>query len=128
MQLYHRRWQVEVDFRDLKDTLQIKQLRSRTQQGVQKELAALVILYNLIRQTMVEAARRQGVTPDRISFIDAADWLLWSPLGGELPVFEVNPIRRRRTQPRKLKHCPRRYARLNQPRQRLALPPYEAKL
>ena len=100
IELYRRRWQIEVDFRDLKNTLQMTKLRSRTADGVRKELAAFVILYNLVRMTMLEAAWRQKVPPDRISFIDAADWLLWSEPGDVLGDLEVNPRRRRRTQPR----------------------------
>jgi hypothetical protein len=35
-----------------------------------KELMAYGIVYNLVRVTMAEAARRQRVTVDRISFLD----------------------------------------------------------
>jgi len=34
------------------------------------------IVYNLIRVVMVEAARRQRVDVDRISFVDAMRWLV----------------------------------------------------
>ena len=53
-------------------------------EGVQKEILAFVVLYNLIRQVMLRAAQRQGVDVDRISFADAARWLLWSEPGAEL--------------------------------------------
>ena len=50
----------------------MKHLRSRSIPAVRKELAAFVILYNLIRQTMLVSARLQHVEVNRISFIDAA--------------------------------------------------------
>jgi len=117
--LYERRWQVEVYFRDLKCTLKMKQLRSRTVAGVRKEIVAFVLLYNLVRQVMARAARRQGVDPQRISFIDAMRWLLWSDPGEPLPELVINPTRRRRAEPRVLKHGRRKYPLMNQPREAL---------
>lgn len=117
-----------MDFRDLKRTLAMKHLRSRTVEGVRKELAAFVILYNLIRLTILKSAKSQHVKPDRISFIDAADWLLWSRYDDTLPRLEVNPIRRRNTQPRAIKDCRRNFGRLTRPRSELERPPCEARL
>lgn len=128
IQLYERRWQVEVDFRDLKRTIGMKHLRSRTVEGVRKEVAAFVILYNLIRLTMLKSAQSQKVTPDRISFIDAADWLLWSGYDAPLSKLEVNPIRRRNAQPRAIKDYRRNFGRLTQPRCELERPPCEVRL
>ena len=128
IQLYERRWQVEVDFRDLKCTIGMKHLRSRTVEGVRKEVAAFVILYNLIRLTMLKSAQSQNVKPDRISFIDAADWLLWSRYADPLPKLEVNPIRRRNSQPRAIKDYRRNFGRLARPRCELERPPCEARL
>lgn len=126
--LYEKRWQVEVYFRDLKRTLKFKQARSQSVAGVQKEVLAFAVLYNLVRQVMLAAAQRQGVDVDRISFADAARWLLWSEPGAELIDLVVNPKRQRDTQPRMLKHGRRKYPRLNKPRARLTKPPCEAKL
>lgn len=128
IQLYERRWQVEVDFRDLKSTMQMTHLRSRTLEGVRKEVAAFVILYNLIRLTMFKSAKAQNVAPDRISFIDAADWLLWGEYGDLMPILLVNPLRRRPTQPRAVKDYRRRFGRLTRPRRKLERPPCEARL
>lgn len=128
VQLYGRRWQVEVDFRDLKRTLRMKHLRSRSVAGVRKELAAFVILYNLIRLTMLHSARQQEVEAPRVSFIDAADWLLWAGAEEALPELTVNPVRHRNTQPRALKDYRRNFGRLRQPRKLLERPPYEARL
>jgi hypothetical protein len=126
--LYARRWQVETDFRDLKSTLRMKHFRSRSISAVRKELAAFVILYNLIRQTMTHSARLQQVEVNRISFIDAADWLLWASLTEPIPELVVNPTRRRKTQPRLLKDYRRNFGRLTMPRALLERPPFEITL
>jgi hypothetical protein len=128
VKLYGRRWQVEVDFRDLKRTLQMKHLRGRKVPAVRKELAAFVMLYNLIRLTMRHSAQQQGVEADRISFIDAADWLLWCGPREQIPELTTNPIRHRPTQPRALKDYRRNFGRLTRPRSSLIRPEYEAKL
>lgn len=128
VELYGKRWQIEVCFRDLKRTLKLKQTAARDVEGVQKELLAFVVLYNLVRQVMLTAATRQGVEADRISFVDALRWLLWSEPGEPLIDLIVNPKRSRDTQPRMLKHGRRKYARLNKPRHRLTKPASEAKL
>lgn len=128
VELYGKRWQIEVYFRDLKRTLGLRQTAAKSVEGVRKELLAFVVLYNLVRQVMNQAAIRQGVDPDRISFADALRWLLWSEPGEELVDLVVNPRRTRDTQPRMLKHGRRKYARLNKPRAKLTKPPSEAKL
>lgn len=128
VELYGKRWQVEVYFRDLKQTLGLRCPSSRTPQGVRKELLAFVILYNLVRQVIAAAASRQKVSPDRISFSDALTWLLWSAPGEELPDLVTNPIRHRPTQPRALKHCRRKYARMSRSRATLLKPACLAKL
>lgn len=128
VKLYGKRWQIEVYFRDLKSTLKLKQTTAKDVGGVQKELMAFVVLYNLVRQVMLAAANRQGVEPERVSFVDALRWLLWSEPGEELIDLIVNPKRSRHTQPRMLKHGRRKYARLNKPRHRLTKPSSEAKL
>lgn len=123
--LYARRWQIEVDFRDLKCTLHMKHLRSRTEASVRKELAAFVILYNLIRLTMLHSARAQKVDPTRISFIDTAQWLLWSDCQEPLAERTVNQARRRKTQPRAIKNYRRNFGRLTKPRKLMERPAYD---
>lgn len=46
-------------------------LRCKTVAGVHKELRKIALVYNLVRLVMLEAARQQQVSADRISFIDA---------------------------------------------------------
>lgn len=117
--LYGRRWQVETDLRHLKQTLGLDVLRCTSVPGVVKELMVFVIIYNLVRRVMREAARRQGVKPERISFVDALRWLRHARPGDELPPMRVNPERPRRAEPRAKKRRGKRYKLLNKPREKL---------
>ncbi|MGQ9862678.1 MAG: IS4 family transposase [Thiobacillaceae bacterium] len=124
--LYERRWQVEVYFRDLRKSLQFQKLSPKSIEAVRKQVLAFVLLYNLVRQIMIQAARQQGVEPERISFIDAVRWLLWSVPGEALPELVINPKRQRATQPRMIKRGRRRYPQLNGRRDQLSRPRHRA--
>lgn len=69
--LYHRRWQIETTYFELKITLNLKSLRSLTSKSVEYELAGRVVYYLLVRWLMVLAAEKHGLDPLRISFSDA---------------------------------------------------------
>lgn len=56
--LYSMRWNIEVDFRTIKATLQMDVLRCKTQAMVEKEIAVYLLAYNLVRWTMAAAAMR----------------------------------------------------------------------
>jgi hypothetical protein len=114
--LYAKRWGVEVNLRHLKQTLQMDVLRCATWRGVWKELLVFALVYNLVRRVMLEAARHQGVEPDRISFADALRWLREAQRGEKLPRLRVNPRRPGRVEPRACKRRPKEYDRLNKPR------------
>jgi hypothetical protein len=114
--LYAKRWGVEGNLRHLKQTLRMDVLRCGTWRGVWKELLVFVIVYNLVRRVMLEAARRQGVEPERISFADALRWLREAKRGEELPPLKVNPRRTGRVEPRACKRRPKQYDLMNQPR------------
>jgi hypothetical protein len=107
-QLYFDRWQVEVNLRHLKQTLHLDVLRSKTVDGIHKELCMIALAYNLVRLVMIEAARRQEVLADRISFIDALRWLSNARPGEELRPLHVHRIRRR-AEPRVRKRRPKGY-------------------
>lgn len=66
--LYGKRWEVETNFRHLKQTLGMDILHTKTVDGIHKELAMFAIAYNLVRLVMIESAKLQGVAPERISF------------------------------------------------------------
>jgi len=126
--LYARRWQIEVNFRDLKCTLGLRLCTAKSLAATRKQVLATVLVYNLIRLAMIEAAQRQKTPPDRISFKATLLWLLFSAQPEHLKQLPTNPRRRRDTQPRRLKNHRRRYNRLNKPRRVLVQPLYEAKL
>jgi hypothetical protein len=48
-----------------------KSLRSRTPEGIAYEIAGHVLFYHLVRWLMVEAAKRHGTDPLRLSFTAA---------------------------------------------------------
>ncbi len=53
--LYFRRWQIEVDFRHLKTTMQLDVCRGKSPNVVEKEFWAHVAAYNLVRSVMWDA-------------------------------------------------------------------------
>ena len=112
---YGLRWTIETAFAHLKTTMKMDVLRCQTVRGVQKELTMFLLVYNLVRMTLLEAAQRQGVSPDRISFVDALRWLATARPGEELPDLVVNPLRPGRAEPRVRKRRPKQYPLLQQP-------------
>ncbi len=66
--LYRARWHAELDIRSLKQTLKMDVLRCKTPEMVRKEIWAHLLVANLIRGVMAEAARRHGVIPRELSF------------------------------------------------------------
>jgi hypothetical protein len=102
--------------RDLKQTMRMDVLRCRTVDGVLKELMVYGIVYNLVRSVMGEAARRQRVDVDRISFVDALRRLLEAGPGEAMPRLTVNPSRPGRFEPRVRKRRPKPYPKMKKPR------------
>ena len=56
--LYMKRWQIEVKFRDLKTTLKMEHFAVRTPEMAHKTLRMMIIAYNLLRSVMQEAAEQ----------------------------------------------------------------------
>lgn len=69
--LYRQRWQIELDFRAIKCEMQMHILRCKTPMMVQKEIAAHLLGYNLIRTAMAEAASESMSLPRQLSFAAA---------------------------------------------------------
>ncbi|WP_407566889.1 IS4 family transposase [Polymorphospora sp. A560] len=71
--LYHQRWEIETAYLELKSTiLGGRVLRARTLDGVDQEIHALLIVYQLLRTAMTDATdSRPGLDPDRASFTTA---------------------------------------------------------
>jgi Transposase DDE domain len=113
------RWRVEENLKSLKITMKMDVLKCTTVDGVHKELMMYAIAYNLVRLTMCEAGDRQGVAPDRVSFIDALRWLRGADEGEEMPELVVNPLRPGRYEPRVRKRRPKQYPVMKRPRAEL---------
>jgi hypothetical protein len=67
--LYHERWEEELAIDELKTHQKERPvLRSQTPAGVIQEVEGLMLAHFVIRSLMQEAANKEGVDPDRISF------------------------------------------------------------
>ena len=75
IQLYLRRWHMEISFRDLKTTLGMESLRCRSPRMIEKEIRMHLIAHNCLRALMAEAAVVHGVPRERISFKGTMDTL-----------------------------------------------------
>ena len=69
--LYKMRWNIEVDFRTIKATLEMDVLRCKSQPMVDKEIAVYFLAYNLVRWAMAKAALLADVLPRALSFAGA---------------------------------------------------------
>jgi len=129
--LFRRRWQVEINFRDIKTTLGLDVLRTQTPVMIEKEIHLQAIAYNLVRLLMLEAARQHGVQPTRLSFKGTVGTLrAFAPLfaataRGAAQRYEdlllalaadPVPLRPDRAEPRAVKRRPKVYQLLTRPR------------
>lgn len=69
--LYRRRWEMELTLRNLKTTLQMDQLSCKTPANIARELRLHLLMHNLVRRLMLEAARQHRTALSRISFAGA---------------------------------------------------------
>jgi hypothetical protein len=70
LRLYHRRWEIETAYLELKSSLLGgRVLRARTPAGIEQEIYALLVVYQLLRTAMTDATNtRPSIDPDRASF------------------------------------------------------------
>jgi Transposase DDE domain len=70
VRLYHERWEIEIAFLELKQTiLDGRVLRARTPAGIDQEIYALLVTYQALRIAIADATLGVGdVDPDRASF------------------------------------------------------------
>lgn len=118
-ELFFARWGIETNFGHLKTTMGLDVLKCQTVNGVLKELIVFALIYNLVRLVMGQAARRQHVSTERISFIDALRWLASAQDDELLPTLVVNPHRPGRYEPRVRKRRPKPYGLMTKPRHML---------
>lgn len=132
--LYRRRWQVELSFRQIKIALGMEHLAVRTPAMIHRALAMHLLAYQLIRALMQEAAQTWDVPLERVSFkgtVDAARHFGEALLRAQtkrqrtelltelLRILAADrvPERPGRVEPRLLKRRPKRFGRLERPRQ-----------
>lgn len=53
---YHRRWSIELFFRDIKTTMHMEVMRTKTPAMIEKELLMNAITYNALRALILESA------------------------------------------------------------------------
>lgn len=77
-QLFRQRWNVELDLRAMKMTLQMADLSCNTPQMNEKELWVQFFAYNLIRLPIAQAASQAAVHPRHLSFEHTVQlWSAW---------------------------------------------------
>jgi hypothetical protein len=140
VELYGRRWRTETLFREVKINLSADILRSKTPEGIRKEITARLVAIDIVRTIMLEAAIENGVEPTRISFTHAvraivsfAPALASEPLWKLMKIYEamlteiashIVPVRPGRNEPRMVtrerKHYPKLKVTRDQWRKRYA--------
>jgi Insertion element 4 transposase N-terminal/Transposase DDE domain len=70
LRLYHERWEIETAYLEIKSSiLGGRVLRARTPAGIDQEIHALLITYQILRTAMTDATNSDaGLDPDRASF------------------------------------------------------------
>lgn len=130
IKLYHRRWGIEVTFDDIKTTMGLEMLSCKTPSGCRKELWAGLLMYNLIRTIMLDAAIQHKISVFRLSFAGTLHKFIETCMG-KLIATDSNlayvvlirsiiedPVQYRpgRVEPRKVKRRPKQYSLMAKPR------------
>jgi hypothetical protein len=77
--LYKKRWNIEVDFRNIKSTLGLGILSCKTPAMNEKEIWVYFLAYNLIRLLIVQAALHANLLPRQLSFKHSLQlWIAFS--------------------------------------------------
>ena len=143
-QLYLRRWDMELCFRDLKTTMGMEELRCQSPAMVEKELLAFLIAHNFIRCLIAQTATTHHIPRTRISFKGAVDAArsfhhamrlaksrrqarhLYRRLL-EILAADLLPLRPGRSEPRAVKRRPKNFQRLTKPRHGFREVPHRTK-
>ena len=126
--LYYSRWNIEVDLRSIKSTLDMDILSCKTPEMVRKEIWAGLFGYNIIRSMISESAKVYKIKPRNISFKSCLQTLnlVFFPIlifckrifFKILKSIAGNTVGNRpnRKEPRAVKRRPKPYPRLDKPR------------
>ena len=135
-ELYGRRWQIELNFDDLKTSLGMDNLNCKSPRMVERAMMVYCSAYNLIRTLMMESAIRAQVPLQRLSFRGSGDALIKALTvmhGGdpsktskksrqvwefiiELVGADLLPVRPNRREPRAVKKRPKNFQLLTEHR------------
>jgi hypothetical protein len=128
--LYWRRWEIEVSFDDIKTVMGLDLLKRKRPERCRSEVWMGLLAYNIIRGVMLDAARKAGLSPRRISFKGTIQRLnnyfntalfngdpgrIYELLLDHLAV-DIVPHRPGRREPRERKRRDKNYRLLNEPR------------
>lgn len=67
-EIYKSRWDIEVNLRHIKTTMNMDMLSCKTPDMIKKEIGAHFLGYNVIRILMAEACQKHGFNPRKVSF------------------------------------------------------------
>lgn len=98
---YHQRWEIEIGYFEIK-TVQCATLRgqgptlfrSKRADLVKQELYAILIIYNMIRYKIFQAAQKEGIDPRMISFLDTKQWIIEA----SIQLFDSSPQQKEKIQ------------------------------
>jgi hypothetical protein len=143
--LYFKRWDVELFFRDIKTTMGMDVLRCRTPEMIRKEVSMHFIAYNCVRRLMYEAAEEAAIKVRIVSFKGSLQALRsWEPHLNQAKISKAErfrlisdlydamtnmPIKQRpgRSEPRCVKQRPKNYQRMTSPRHEMRVVPHRSK-
>lgn len=132
--LYLKRWDVELSFRDLKTTMGMDVLRCQSPEMIRKEILMHFIVYNCVRRLMYEAAEEANIDSRLVSFKGSLQALRnWGPHMHQATLSRAEqfrlisdlydaitdvPLYQRpgRSEPRCVKRRPKNYQRMTAPR------------
>ena len=143
--LYFRRWDVELFFRDIKTVMGMDILRCKTPAMIRKELLMYFIAYNCIRRIMYEAAEEADMPVRLVSFKTSLQTLRsWEPNLNQARLsrkerfrlistlyesITQRPLLQRpgRSEPRAVKRRPKGYHLLTKPRHEMLVPSHRSR-
>ena len=144
-ELYFKRWDVELFFRDIKITMGLDVLRCLTPEMIRKEILMHFIAYNCIRRLMCEAAGAADIEVRSISFKGSVQALRsWEPRLNQENISRVERYRLindlhetitntliiqrpGRSEPRCLKRRKKNYQLMTSPRHEIKVIPHRSK-
>lgn len=127
--LYKSRWHVELDIRNIKETMGMNILSCKSPDMALKEIWVYFLAYNLIRLVMAQSALLADISPRQISFKHCLQvWLICLPMLSDFDDEQIYQLcllitqqrtgnRPGRIEPRAVKRRPKAFPLLTKPRE-----------